>query len=71
MQYNITVIYHHGKYAAGGHYTCDVYHPSCGGWIRLDDSLIKPASEEQVTKHYKERIAYLLFYQKSDLPSNR
>ncbi|KAJ1669965.1 hypothetical protein EV182_008497, partial [Spiromyces aspiralis] len=31
-----TVIYHHGEWAGGGHYTCDVLRQP-GEWVRFDD----------------------------------
>jgi len=62
------VVYHHGKFATGGHYTCDVCHPVCGGWIRMDDSILKPVSEETVLRHTQtaNKVAYLLFYRRVD-----
>ena len=62
------VVYHHGKYATGGHYTCDVCHPVCGGWVRIDDSVLKPVSEEMVLRQNQtnNKVAYLLFYRRVD-----
>jgi ubiquitin carboxyl-terminal hydrolase 10 len=62
-----SVIYHHGKHATGGHYTCDVYHHGLDGWLRFDDSLIKRVSEQQVLKHVAGRVAYLLYFKRCDL----
>ena len=61
------VVYHHGKHATGGHYTCDVYHHGLEGWLRFDDSLIKRVSEQQVLKHVAGRVAYLLYFKRCDL----
>ncbi|RKP10673.1 hypothetical protein THASP1DRAFT_12520 [Thamnocephalis sphaerospora] len=45
----IGVVYHHGMYAAGGHYTCDVRRQN-GQWIRMDDTSMQPVSESDVCK---------------------
>lgn len=64
------VVYHHGRSAQGGHYTCDVHHPPSGGWLRMDDNHIKPVTEEAVLKPSSQqlqcRVAYLLFYRRMD-----
>lgn len=63
-----TVVYHHGKSAVGGHYTCDVRHTGSGGWLRIDDSNVKPVPEEAVLwqSQGSTRVAYLLFYRRAD-----
>ena len=62
-----TVVYHHGKTATGGHYTCDVHHPAAGGWVRADDSLVKLVPEEFVLKTGNQsKVAYILFYRRLD-----
>lgn len=64
-----TVVYHHGKTATGGHYTCDTHHPVCGGWVRTDDSNLKLVPEEHVLKppaNQSNKVAYLLFYRRLD-----
>lgn len=61
------VVYHHGRTAQGGHYTCDVYNPSSGGWLRMDDNFVKPIPDEAVLKQSSvPKVAYLLFYRRMD-----
>ncbi|RKP27655.1 hypothetical protein SYNPS1DRAFT_20874, partial [Syncephalis pseudoplumigaleata] len=43
----VGVVYHHGQYTAGGHYTCDVRRQD-GQWIRINDTVIEPISESDV-----------------------
>jgi ubiquitin carboxyl-terminal hydrolase 10 len=44
-KYRLTgVIYHHGKFATGGHYTADVLRQDGKSWIRLDDTKISKVS---------------------------
>ncbi len=62
----LSVIYHHGKKATGGHYTCDVYHPTCGGWVRTDDSIVRSVTEDSVLKQGHGKVAYILFYRRLD-----
>ena len=66
------VVYHHGKSSVGGHYTCDVRHTPTGSWLHIDDSLVKPVSEEAMLKHAQlgNKVAYLLFYRRVDFISN-
>ncbi|KAJ3145087.1 hypothetical protein HDU86_001158 [Geranomyces michiganensis] len=58
------VVYHHGKHAAGGHYTADVQRSS-GEWLRFDDTLIAKISETDVLGEKRDRQAYMLFYVRS------
>ncbi|KAJ3159838.1 hypothetical protein HDU88_008716 [Geranomyces variabilis] len=58
------VVYHHGKHAAGGHYTADVQRSS-GEWLRFDDTLIAKIEERDVVAEKKDRQAYMLFYVRS------
>lgn len=44
----ISVVYHHGKSAAGGHYTVDVRRQDGLEWIRLDDTIIRRLRTEDV-----------------------
>jgi len=62
------VVYHHGKNAAGGHYTACVHHGNPFGWVRFDDNLIKPVPVTQVLKHQQGRVPYLLFYERTQSP---
>ncbi|XP_065827525.1 ubiquitin carboxyl-terminal hydrolase 10-like [Oscarella lobularis] len=61
-----SVVYHHGKHANDGHYTCDVYSSTGGGWCRYDDNIIRVIHEQQVLKHSPGKVAYLLYYRRSD-----
>ena len=66
----LTVVYHHGKSATGGHYTADVFHPACSGWVRADDSIIRSIPEDFVLKPGGSagvhKVAYLLIYRRRD-----
>ncbi|KAG0053308.1 hypothetical protein BGZ83_001347 [Gryganskiella cystojenkinii] len=42
------VVYHHGRTAAGGHYTCDVLRQNAE-WLHIDDTNIAVISENDVT----------------------
>jgi len=44
----VSVVYHHGKSAAGGHYTVDVRRQDGREWIRLDDTIIRRLRTEDV-----------------------
>lgn len=59
----ISVVYHHGKNASGGHYTVDVRRQDGREWLRLDDTVLRRVrsedvaemgSEEEVKEHRKE-----------------
>ncbi|CAG8572304.1 993_t:CDS:10 [Paraglomus occultum] len=63
------VVYHHGSSATGGHYTCDVLRQN-DQWLRIDDTVIKPATTEDVVvtespSKPPDRMAYLLFYMRT------
>ncbi|KAI9358563.1 hypothetical protein DFJ73DRAFT_622187, partial [Zopfochytrium polystomum] len=58
------LVNHHGKFAAGGHYTCDV-HRQNQSWLRVDDAVLTDVTEEEVTKEQGDRQAYMLFYARS------
>lgn len=70
----VTVLYHHGQSAAGGHYTLDVLHPNRNadlslkpreGWVRIDDELVSDLRMQDVFKpDIDDRCAYLLFYRR-------
>ncbi|XP_071957610.1 ubiquitin carboxyl-terminal hydrolase 10-like [Antedon mediterranea] len=63
------VVYHLGEEASGGHYITDVFHPSVGGWLRIDDGMVKVVPVNQVLKPTMPRLPYLLFYRQRDLSS--
>ncbi|KAI9790491.1 MAG: hypothetical protein M1833_001930 [Piccolia ochrophora] len=44
----ISVVYHHGKNATGGHYTVDVRRQEGREWIRLDDTVIRRIRSDDV-----------------------
>ena len=46
----VSVIYHHGKNASGGHYTVDVRRQDGREWIRLDDTVIRRVRSEDVAE---------------------
>lgn len=62
----ISVVYHHGKNASGGHYTVDVRRQDGQEWIRMDDTVLRRVrsedvaacgSEEGFKDNYKENSA--------------
>lgn len=69
------MIYHHGKYANGGHYTIDLLRQDHSEWIRIDDTTIEAISEQDVAVLSpdkgldRDKVAYLLFYQRVDDPT--
>lgn len=73
-QLTFAVIYHHGKYANGGHYTIDILRQDHSEWIRIDDTQIESITEADVAVlspdkgQDKDKVAYLLFYQRIDDP---
>lgn len=46
----ITVVYHHGKNASGGHYTVDVRRQDGREWVRIDDTVIRRVRPEDVAE---------------------
>jgi len=64
------VIYHHGKFASGGHYTIDLLRQDHSEWLRIDDTQIDVVAESEVvltspsTITDQDKTAYLLFYQR-------
>lgn len=56
----ISVVYHHGKSAAGGHYTVDVLRQDSREWIRMDDTVIRRIRPEDVAEGGAEEDPKLL-----------
>ena len=44
----ISVVYHHGKNASGGHYTVDVRRQEGREWVRFDDTVVRRVRSEDV-----------------------
>jgi len=53
----ISVVYHHGKNASGGHYTVDVRRQDGQEWIRIDDTVIRRVRSEDVAEGGAEEDA--------------
>lgn len=50
-KYRLTgVIYHHGKSAAGGHYTVDILRQDRREWVRVDDTIVRRIRPEDVAE---------------------
>ena len=58
------VVNHHGKRAAGGHYTCDVLRQN-ESWLHIDDSDISMTTAKAVTSERRDGQPYMLFFAKS------
>ncbi|KAK4543463.1 hypothetical protein LTR36_005606 [Oleoguttula mirabilis] len=56
----IGVVYHHGKSAAGGHYTVDILRQDGREWIRMDDTIIRRIRPEDVAEGGSEEDPKLL-----------
>ena len=56
----ISVVYHHGKNASGGHYTVDVRRQDGREWIRLDDTVIRRLRTEEVAEGGSEEDPKIL-----------
>ena len=56
----ISVVYHHGKNASGGHYTVDVRRQDGREWIRLDDTVIRRLRTEEVAEAGSEEDPKIL-----------
>ncbi|KAK1058206.1 hypothetical protein LTR74_013581 [Friedmanniomyces endolithicus] len=56
----IGVVYHHGKSAAGGHYTVDILRQDSREWIRMDDTIIRRIRPEDVAEGGSEEDPKLL-----------
>ncbi|KAG6008028.1 hypothetical protein E4U54_008754 [Claviceps lovelessii] len=46
----ISVVYHHGKNASGGHYTVDVRRQDGREWIRMDDTVLRRIHGDEVAR---------------------
>jgi ubiquitin carboxyl-terminal hydrolase 10 len=46
----ISVVYHHGKNASGGHYTVDLRRQEGKEWIRMDDTILRRVRAEDVAE---------------------
>ncbi|PWN47051.1 cysteine proteinase [Violaceomyces palustris] len=44
------VVYHHGRYATGGHYTVDVLRQDSSSWVHIDDTTFQTIPTEQVIR---------------------
>lgn len=55
-----SVVYHHGKSAAGGHYTVDVLRQDSREWIRMDDTMIRRIRPEDVAEGGSEEDPKIL-----------
>lgn len=66
----VSVVFHHGKKATGGHYTTDVFHPGINGWVHMDDSRILPVQEIDVLNYHPPKMPYLLYYRRRDLATS-
>jgi ubiquitin carboxyl-terminal hydrolase 10 len=74
----VSVVYHHGSSATGGHYTVAVSRGEAGKeWLHFDDENVSPVGVEEVVVSEeeegsgraglvggRERCAYLLFLEK-------
>lgn len=56
----LSVVYHHGKNASGGHYTVDVRRQDGQEWIRLDDTVIRRVRREEVAEEGSEEDPKML-----------
>jgi len=72
-QYKLfAVVYHDGEEAYKGHYIADCFHPSGGniwgqvGWLRYDDTSVKPIAENAMLNTQPPRVPYLLYYRRVD-----
>lgn len=60
-RYRLTaVVYHHGKSAAGGHYTVDVRRQEGREWIRMDDTIIRRIRADDVAEGGSEEDPQVL-----------
>lgn len=66
-KYSLTaVIYHHGRNAEGGHYTCDVKRPG-KRWLRIDDTAVEAIDADDVLDmSERDKSAYIMMYQRKN-----
>lgn len=71
----ISVVYHHGKNASGGHYTVDLRRQEGKEWIRMDDTILRRIRAEDVAEGGAEEdpkvLAAALEQHKSDAGKNK
>lgn len=53
----VSVVYHHGKNASGGHYTVDVRRQDGREWIRMDDTSLRRVRSDDVAEGEAEEDA--------------
>lgn len=56
----LSVVYHHGKNATGGHYTVDARRQDGDEWIRMDDTVIRRVRSEDVAEGGSEEDPKIL-----------
>lgn len=64
----VGVIYHHGRNAEGGHYTCDVLRSKTDKkWLRIDDTAVESITADAVVGKpaSRDKSAYILMYQRA------
>ncbi|SGZ49417.1 CIC11C00000000143 [Sungouiella intermedia] len=61
----IAAIYHHGRNAEGGHYTCDVSRDK-QSWLRIDDTAVEKIDASNVIEKPEagDKSAYILMYER-------
>ena len=57
------VVFHHGPEAVGGHYTCAVK-TNNNMWFLCDDADIAQIHEDDVTRNYACKQAYIVAYER-------
>lgn len=71
----ISVVYHHGKSAAGGHYTVDILRQDEREWARIDDTVIRRIRAEDVAEGGSEEdprtLARALEQHANDQPGSK
>lgn len=71
----LSVVYHHGKNASGGHYTIDTRRQEGREWIRMDDTVVRRVRSEDVANEGAEEdpkiLAKALEQHRRDVDSGR